>query len=101
MAYASVPALMRGHPSPTDPQPDGGPQPLIAGIMARWRAMRDGGEEAVGAGGEAVAGSVSPLQRGTPLAFLSRCVVVQAIGAAGIVGLWIAGIAHKDASKNH
>jgi MotA/TolQ/ExbB proton channel family len=34
-------------------------------------------------------------QRANPLAFLSRCVVVQAIGAAGIVGLWIAGIADK------
>jgi MotA/TolQ/ExbB proton channel family len=30
-----------------------------------------------------------------PLAFLSRCVVLQAIGAAGIAGLWVAGIASK------
>ena len=30
-----------------------------------------------------------------PLAFLSRCVVLQAIGGAGIAGLWIAGIAAK------
>jgi len=30
-----------------------------------------------------------------PLAFLSRCVVLQAIGGAGIAGLWIAGIAGK------
>ncbi len=30
-----------------------------------------------------------------PLAFLSRFVVLQAIGAAGIVGLWVAGIADK------
>src|SRR5262249_30509156 len=30
-----------------------------------------------------------------PLAFLSRCIVLQAIGGAGIAGLWIAGIAGK------
>src|SRR5438105_1600889 len=29
------------------------------------------------------------------LAFLSRCIVLQAIGAAGIVSLWIAGLAEK------
>jgi MotA/TolQ/ExbB proton channel family len=97
MAYASVQALMRGQPSPTDSQPGGGasPQPLVAAIMARLRATRDGGEETVGAGDGAVAGSVASSPQGTPLAFLSRCVVVQAIGAAGIVGLWIAGIANK------
>jgi hypothetical protein len=32
---------------------------------------------------------------GTPPAFLSRFIVLQAIGAAGIVGLWVAGIADK------
>jgi hypothetical protein len=60
--------------------------------MARLRAMHDRGEAAAGA--ETVASATS-LQRAAPLAFLSRCVVVQAIGAAGIVGLWIAGIANK------
>lgn len=37
----------------------------------------------------------APAQPATSLAFLSRCVVLQAIGAAGIAGLWIAGIAEK------
>src|SRR5437773_12006359 len=32
---------------------------------------------------------------GGSLAFVSRCIVLQAIGAAGIVGLWIAGLAEK------
>ena len=32
---------------------------------------------------------------GAPLAFLSRFIVLQAIGAAGIIGLWVAGIADK------
>ena len=33
--------------------------------------------------------------KGTPRAFLSRFIVLQAIGAAAIVGLWVAGIADK------
>jgi hypothetical protein len=62
--------------------------------MARLRAMHDGGGAAAGA--ETVAAdSATSLQQAAPLAFLSRCVVVQAIGAAGIVGLWVAGIANK------
>ena len=32
---------------------------------------------------------------GTSRAFLSRCLVVQSIGVAGVVGLWIAGVADK------
>jgi MotA/TolQ/ExbB proton channel family len=31
----------------------------------------------------------------TRLAFFSRCVVLQVIGGAGVVGLWIAGFANK------
>ncbi len=61
--------------------------------MARLRARHDDGLAAPDADGD-VARSEAP-ERGSPLAFLSRCVVVQAIGAAGIVGLWIAGIASK------
>jgi hypothetical protein len=33
--------------------------------------------------------------RTNPLAFLSRCVVVQTVGIAGIAALWIAGVAQK------
>ena len=35
MAYPNVQALMRGHPSPADPQlgEGAGPQPLVAAIM--------------------------------------------------------------------
>src|SRR5262249_44546539 len=29
------------------------------------------------------------------IAFLSRCIVVQTIGAAGLLGLWVAGLASK------
>jgi hypothetical protein len=37
----------------------------------------------------------------TRLAFFSRCVVLQAIGAAMIVGLWIAGLAGKPFAGNN
>ena len=96
MTYAIVQALMRGPASPPDPQLGEGAdqQPLVAAIMARLRSMRVDAMATPGAGGAAVARSLAS-QRATPLAFLSRCVVVQAIGAAGIVGLWIAGIANK------
>jgi MotA/TolQ/ExbB proton channel family len=32
---------------------------------------------------------------GSQIAFISRCVVLQTIGAAGLVGLWVAGLAGK------
>jgi hypothetical protein len=92
MAHPTVQALMRGHTSPDDARlgEAAGEQPLVATVMARLRAMFDGGTAAPRAEAEAMAS-----KPGTPLAFLSRCVVVQAIGAAGLVGLWIAGITSK------
>ena len=39
--------------------------------------------------------------KGTPRAFLSRFIVLQAIGAAGIVGLWVVGIADKPFTGNN
>ena len=96
MAYPTVQALMRGQPSPAGSQVrrGAGHQALIAAIMSRLRSMPDGGmatpcprvrrwRDLGGAGA------------GRSVAFLSRCVVLQAIGAAGILGLWIAGIANK------
>ena len=41
-----------------------------------------------------------PVERAWPLAFLSRFAVLQAIGAAGIVGLWIGGVASKPFAGN-
>jgi uncharacterized membrane protein len=97
MAYLTVQALIKGHPSSADPQLEAGgsPQPLVAAIMARLRATRDGAGNTPVADGEAVTRSLASSVRSTPLAFLSRCVAVQAIGAVGIIGLWIAGIANK------
>lgn len=37
----------------------------------------------------------APLAGRTTLAFFSRCIVLQAIGATGIAGLWITGVADK------
>jgi hypothetical protein len=95
MAYPIVQALVRGGTSRFDPQPgaDDGPQPLVAAIMARLRSRHADGLETPDAEGEPAGFQAAEHQ--APLAFLSRCVVVQAIGAAGIVGLWIAGIANK------
>ena len=93
MAYPIVQALTRGHTS----------QPILSPVRAMvrsrslppsWRACAPGTRMHGGARcgrGRAIAGDGA----GAPLAFLSRCAVVQAIGAAGIVGLWIAGIANK------
>jgi uncharacterized membrane protein YidH (DUF202 family) len=47
------------------------------------------------------AGDVAAAQGVTQIAFLSRAVVVQAIGAAMIVGLWIAGQAGKPFEGNN
>jgi hypothetical protein len=37
----------------------------------------------------------APAEDGAAPAFLSRCIVLQAIGGAGIAGLWTAGLAGK------
>ncbi|UVK40704.1 MotA/TolQ/ExbB proton channel family protein [Mesorhizobium sp. AR10] len=54
-------------------------------------------EQAVDLGSHTVARRLSDTHsdHGAPLAFLSRFIVLQAIGVAGIVGLWVAGIASK------
>ena len=44
---------------------------------------------------------MAPVQGPAPLAFLSRFIVLQAIGAAGIIGLWIAGVADKPFAGNN
>jgi MotA/TolQ/ExbB proton channel family len=98
MAYPIVQGLMREDTSPADPQlgEGAGGQPLVAAIMSRLRSMHGAGVETPRVAGEAVARSVAaPSKPGTPLAFVSRCVVVQAIGGAGLAGLWIGGIAGK------
>ena len=93
MAYPIVQTLVRGDTLASILSPVGRWwQPLVrhhgAPALQAGRRAGDAWADAEAAGAQA------PEHR-TPLAFLSRCVVVQAIGAAGIVGLWIAGIASK------
>ena len=61
--------------------------PAVASLMSR---LQEEFAAPAGAAGELVAGQSVP-----QIAFLSRCVVLQAIGVALVVGLWIAGLAGK------
>jgi len=65
----------------------------VATLMSR---LQEEFAAPAGAAGEQAA------SRGVPqIAFLSRAVVLQAIGAAMIVGLWIAGLAGKPFEGNN
>jgi hypothetical protein len=71
--------------------------PRLSAMMSRvGSAYRDAIRDALEVSPTVVpAPPATPERPGTSLAFLSRCVVLQAVGAAGIAGLWIAGIADK------
>jgi MotA/TolQ/ExbB proton channel family len=88
---------MRGRPVPahSEVREGAGHQPLIAAIMARLRSLPNGEMATPRPQGGAPAGSPAVPVLGAPAAFLSRCVVLQAIGAAGVLGLWIADVANK------
>jgi hypothetical protein len=79
-------AVRRNRPQAASPRRGHG----AAAVLGSRRVVTARAE----AGGSARV-AAAPSARGAPLAFLSRCVVLQAIGAAGLVGLWIAGIASK------
>ena len=68
----------------SEQQSASGQSPVVAGWMSRLQ------HEFAGPSDEAVTAA-----DGTQIAFLSRCVVLQAIGAAFVMGLWIAGLASK------
>jgi MotA/TolQ/ExbB proton channel family len=71
--------------------------PRVSEMMVRIRsAYRDAIRDALEVSDGAVAGPLATVaDRAAPLAFMSRCVVLQAIGAAAIAGLWIAGVVDK------
>jgi hypothetical protein len=98
MGYPATQMLMKESTTPFERRSDaaGRRQPPGVGDVAQRLSLACDGVRTsrVDAGGSARAGT-APTGRGAPLAFLSRCVVLQAIGAAGVVGLWIAGIASK------
>ena len=72
-----------------DRAPEAAQPPAVASLMSRLQ------EEFAAPAGAAVA------QGGTQIAFLSRAVVLQAIGAAMLAGLWIAGLAGKPFEGNN
>jgi MotA/TolQ/ExbB proton channel family protein len=72
------PKLARDDRHPISDQPDG----RVADFPRIGRRI---GSPAVSTGGDA----------GSQAAFLSRCIVLQTIGAAGLVGLWTSGLAGK------
>jgi len=67
-----------------DKQPEAAEQPPVASLMSRLQAEFSTPSDAP-----------AESENGNQIAFLSRCVVLQAIGAAFIAGLWIAGLAGK------
>jgi hypothetical protein len=72
-----------------DRAPEAGQPPAVANLMSRLQ------EEFAAPAGAPAAKSVPQI------AFLSRAVVLQAIGAAMIAGLWIAGLASKPFESNN
>jgi len=68
--------------APSDKQLEAAEPPPVTTLMSRLQA-------------EFATPAAAAIQGGTQIAFLSRCVVLQAIGAAFIAGLWIAGLASE------
>ncbi len=79
--------------SAADRVPEASQPPAVATLMSR---LQEEFAAPAGAAGEVVAA-----QGGPQIAFLSRAVVLQAIGVAMIVGLWIAGLAGKPFEGNN
>jgi MotA/TolQ/ExbB proton channel family protein len=78
--------------SAADRVPEASQPPAVATLMSR---LQEEFAAPAGAAGQAAAPGVAQI------AFLSRAVVVQAIGAAMIAGLWIAGLAGKPFEGNN
>jgi hypothetical protein len=80
--------------------PRDGSRPIIGPVAHKVWQVQPGDQ-----GSHAVARKLSDTRsdhsHGIPHAFLSRFIVLQAIGAAGIVGLWAAGIAGKPFAGNN
>src|SRR5262249_39361588 len=71
-----------------DRAPEAAQPPAVATLMSRLQ------EEF------AAPAATQPAPGGAQIAFLSRATVLQAIGAAVVVGLWIAGLAGKPFEGN-
>lgn len=89
--------LFRQDRSAADRAPEARQSPAVATLMSRLQE-----EFAAPAVAPAVAAGELAASQGVPqIAFLSRAVVLQAIGGAMVVGLWIAGLAGKPFEGNN
>ncbi len=79
----------------SEAQPESSQFPVVASLMSRLQGEFAGGSAAARSDSSDERPAAILGNQGTQVAFLSRCVVLQAIGAAFVMGLWIAGLAGK------
>jgi len=72
----------------------------VAAIVQRLSREFAAAAKAPPAEAEATEASLAPATGTSSIAFLSRCIVLQSVGAAGVVALWIAGLATKPFETN-
>jgi hypothetical protein len=104
MANPTIHVVASTHRDSTDSPGRGARDlPPVSGIVTKLRrAYRDAIRDALEASDVVAVGyGQMPAQPVTQLAFFSRFVVLQAIGAAMIAGLWIAGLAGKPFEGNN
>ena len=85
------------------PRAGTGSSPVAAIIQRLSHELTGPSDAAKAQPGEASASEAAALPAAVSkpsIAFLSRCIVLQAIGAAGIAALWIAGLAGKPFESN-
>jgi hypothetical protein len=79
----------------SEAQPESSPSSVVASLMSRLQGEFAAGSAAARAEPTGERSAVLGTGPKTQVAFLSRCVVLQAIGAAFVMGLWIAGLASQ------
>src|SRR5262245_17494033 len=103
MAHISVHTLS-SEPLDRGTRHDTGPSPVAAIIQRLSRDLSGPPAAAKTVAPEPAdvpAAEAAPAANATPsIAFLSRCIVLQSIGVAGIAALWIAGLASKPFEVN-
>jgi MotA/TolQ/ExbB proton channel family len=72
----------------------------VAAIVQRLSRELAGPADAAKAPPAETETTPAPAIGASSIAFLSRCIVLQAVGAAGVVALWIAGLATKPFEAN-
>jgi hypothetical protein len=77
----------------------GGTQSPVGAILQRL-SREFTGPAPTEAPADGTEGLAPATKTGSSLAFLSRCIVLQAVGLAGVAALWIAGLAAKPFETN-